>query len=207
MPSFTIDFLSSQLLYRLKNATIKREALARAIGLKSKYRPIIIDTTTGLARDSLILASLGCEVYCLERSKLVFEVLQKGLDEAKKNDFMQPIISRMHLIHTDSITWLKENPNPGNVIYLDPMFPERRKTALVKKGMRLLQELVGPDDDSAALLHIALACGAERVVVKRPRSALELANLKPSFTLLGKSNRFDIYLRDKLKHGYSTLPN
>lgn len=33
------------------------------------------------------------------------------------------------------------------VVYLDPMFPHRKKSALVKKGMQMLQGLLGEEDE------------------------------------------------------------
>ncbi|MFO1350284.1 MAG: class I SAM-dependent methyltransferase [Gammaproteobacteria bacterium] len=49
-----------------------------------------------------------------------------------------------------TIACLAEGDFP-EVIYLDPMYPERSKAALVKKESRVLRELVGPDDDAARL--------------------------------------------------------
>ena len=79
------------------------------------------------------------------------------------------------------------------VVYLDPMFPHRRKKALVKKEMQLLQQLLGEDLDSADLLSAALDTARERVVVKRPRTALPLVGRKPDTTMQSPHHRFDIY--------------
>jgi len=83
---------------------------------------------------------------------------------------------------------------PPDVIYLDPMFPGRQKSALVKKDMRLLQTILGKDEDADQLLEMALACAKQRVVVKRPRLAPPLAGKPPSFEKPGKTSRFDIYV-------------
>ena len=80
-----------------------------------------------------------------------------------------------------------------DVVYLDPMFPERTKHALVKKEMRLFRDVVGDDMDADALMELALEVARKRVVVKRPRKADSVAGRKPGYQLLGKSSRFDVY--------------
>ena len=52
--------------------------------------------------------------------------------------------------------------------------------------MRVLQALVGADSDADQLLERARNCS--RVVVKRPKIAPFLAEQKPDFQVLGKSN-------------------
>jgi 16S rRNA (guanine1516-N2)-methyltransferase len=81
-----------------------------------------------------------------------------------------------------------------DVIFLDPMYPHREKSALVKKEMRFIRLLAGDDQDSAALLKAALAKAKQRVVVKRPKLAPPLSGPEPSFTISSKKNRFDVYL-------------
>lgn len=199
-----IDFLSPQLQIRRKQASLRKEMLAKALGLKNKSPKNIVDTTAGLARDSFILASLGFEVTLLERSPIIFVLLENAITRAKQDPKMSIIMKRMNLIHANAIDWLKFHNKP-DIIYLDPMFPERKKSALSKQDMRIFHEVVGHDLDADELLRVALTCATERVVVKRPRLAPALAELKPSLTMQGSSNRFDIYLTSS--HGYITLSN
>ena len=107
---------------------------------------------------------------------------------------LNEILDRMELISSDAHNYLKLPELTTDVVYLDPMFPERNKGALVKKEMQIFHNCFGLDDDSDALLNLALSIAGQRVVVKRPRIAPYLSNSKPSYTLEGKSNRFDIYL-------------
>jgi 16S rRNA (guanine1516-N2)-methyltransferase len=188
-----IDFQSSKLLYRCKHASLKKELLARAMGIHPKDNPVIMDSTAGLGRDSFILAYLGYNVTLVERSPILHALLVEAMDIASKNQQIAPIIQRMRLIHANSIDWLPSQPQP-DIIYLDPMFPERKKSASVKKEMVLLQDLLGNDMDSAQLLQVALTCARRRVVVKRPRLADRISDQEPSFTLAGKSSRFDVYI-------------
>ncbi len=44
-----------------------------------------------------------------------------------------------------SLTALTDITPRPQVVYLDPMFPHKQKSALVKKEMRVFQSLVGPD--------------------------------------------------------------
>lgn len=192
---FYIDFTSGKMRYRLQHAGLKSELLARALGCKPRDNPIIIDATAGLGRDSFILASLGFNVTMLERSPILYAMLLDALNRAAQDPMTAPIVKRLTLIQADAIEWLKSPEFKPDVIYLDPMFPERQKSASSKKEMAFLQELLGTDNNSHDLFAAALACGAKRIVVKRPRLAAEIAGRAPNFSLKGKSSRFDVYLR------------
>jgi 16S rRNA (guanine1516-N2)-methyltransferase len=187
---FYIDFLSAATQYRKKNLSVRNENLARALGLKNHKPNKIIDATAGLGRDSFIIASLGFKVEMLERSPLIYALLKDALARAANDSETKPTIERMHLIHANALTDMPR----ADVIYLDPMFPERNRTALVKKEMRIFHALVGNDLDADQLLTIALTCAAKRVVVKRPKLAAHLANLAPAYCVKGNSSRFDVYL-------------
>lgn len=188
-----IDFLSGKINYRRKQSG--RELLARAVGIKGNYRPTIIDATAGLGRDGFMLACWGCKVLMLERSPVIAALLQDGLTRA----FADPELAKqlsIQLINIDAQIYfakLSSDQFP-DVIYLDPMHPTRTKSALVKKEMRIVREIVGEDADADVLLLAALKHTKNRVVVKRPRLAPPLANLKPDFTIEGKQQRFDVYL-------------
>lgn len=190
----SINFNSHQMNYRRKSLKHHRESLVRALGLKKNSTPFLVDATAGLARDSFILAALGFNVHLIERSSVIHALIQDGMLHAKQNPEIAPIIERMHLIAANAIDYLKLLEKKPDLIYLDPMFCSRKKSALPKKEMRMFHDIVGDDADSAELLHTALACAAERVVVKRARLSADLTKIKPSFRLLGSSCRFDVYL-------------
>jgi 16S rRNA (guanine1516-N2)-methyltransferase len=190
---FHLDFLSGKIHYRSQQAGLRKELLARAMGMKPGEQPVIVDATAGLGRDSFILATLGFEVIMLERSPVLFALLRDAMDRARTDTEMRAVIERMHLVHADAHGWL-QSPPPIDIVYLDPMFPERQKSASVKKEMVILQELLGKDEDADSLFQLALTCAARRVVVKRPRLAVNIGERAPNFTLTGKSSRFDIYL-------------
>ncbi|MCA8917043.1 MAG: class I SAM-dependent methyltransferase [Planctomycetes bacterium] len=162
----------------------RRLPLARAAGVKVDVRPSVLDATAGLGRDAYTLAALGCRVTALERSALFAALLRDGLDRAG---------SDIQLVLGDSCEYMASLPGADrpDVVYLDPMFPERRKTAAVKKEMQYMQELLG-EDDATALFAAARNCARQRVVVKRPVHAPELA--PPNHAFEGKTVRFDVYL-------------
>lgn len=170
-----------------------KQPLARATGLKSGVRPVILDATPGLGRDAFVLATLGCQVQMVERSPVVAALLADGLRRGTESAL--PEMARMTLYQGDAVDFIRQtsfNQRP-DVIYLDPMHPERTKSALVKKEMRLLREVVGDDPDADALLLTALLHAKQRVVVKRPRLGAPLTGPTPHAVVTGRTIRYDLY--------------
>ena len=186
-----VDFVHGKSEYR--RVFPGKELLAKAIGYKHFLVTKIIDATAGLGRDAFVLASLGCDVTLIERSPILAALLQDGLLRASKVEATHNIVQRMHLLIGDAQSLLPDLKS--DVIYLDPMYPHRQKSALVKKEMRILRDLVGADVDAANLLTIALQCNVKRVVVKRPRLAENSIAIEPNFSSTGKNSRFDVYLK------------
>ncbi|HEY7883592.1 MAG TPA: class I SAM-dependent methyltransferase [Cellvibrionaceae bacterium] len=197
-----VDFFSGAVEHRRRFGGGKGQMIAKACGVQGRCLPYVLDATAGLGRDGFVLASLGCRVQLLERSPLVFALLDDGLARAhtQASDCEQTaIVQRMQLTQADARQYLAAaQAGSVDVVYLDPMFPERQKTADVKKEMRAFHQLVGADEDAAELLDAAMHTARYRVVVKRPRKAPDLAGRSPSFRLEGKSSRFDIYALKKM---------
>lgn len=195
-----VDFVGGALAHRRQFGGGAGQMIAKAVGIQGAIRPRILDATAGLGRDAFVLACLGCDVQMIERHPLVALLLRDGLTRAAQDPDTAAIVARMPLLEGNAIelmnNWQADSPQ---VIYLDPMFPEREKSALVKKEMRLFKPLVGGDLDAADLLAAALELASHRVVVKRPRKAPTLSDKAPSYQLLGKANRFDIYTKQSLK--------
>jgi 16S rRNA (guanine1516-N2)-methyltransferase len=196
MGEVKVDFASPSLAYRIKQGGGKKEPLIRAVGLHKKSDLYIVDGTAGLGVDGFMLAANGANVRLLERHPIVAALLSDGLTRAH-NDAAAPIWirDRLSLKQGPSAQLLAEwDDQQPDVVYLDPMFPHRKKSALVKKEMQLFQQLLGPDDDADELLAPAMKVAQQRVVVKRPMSAPNLANSKPDHTITSKKHRFDVYL-------------
>lgn len=191
-----IDFLTSKMRHRCQQASLRKELLAKAMGISPQKHPRIIDATAGWGRDAFILAYLGFEIIALERSNAVYTLLADALKRVKENgpEALRRAAERVQLLHADACAYLPACNPPPDIVYLDPMFPIRQKSAAVKKEMVILQELVGQDADTDRLFAEALACARQRVVVKRPRLANPLMDCPPHFTLNGRSSRFDVYL-------------
>ncbi len=194
MVNLTINFLDEALNYRRKFGGGKNQSIAKACGISKGYKTLI-DATAGLGEDGFILASLGFQVTLIERNPDIHQALNAALAEASANqpNEISDILPRLSL-HQGEAKAIIPNLPQAEVILLDPMFPEREKSALVKKPMRTLKTIVGEDSDADALLPIALQYATKRVVVKRPKRAPFLNQQKPDFQLLGKSSRFDVYL-------------
>ena len=189
----SVDFGSAAMRRRRRGG--HNETLGRAVGIRKLPGLTVVDATAGLGRDSFVLADLGCRVFMLERSPVVHALLKDGLARAMASDdaWLRAVAGRMSLVCVEAADWLAGAAPAVDVVYLDPMFPTRRKSARVKKEMWAFQQLI---DDHALLpvLDLALARASRRVVVKRPAKAPNLEERKPAFTLPGRTVRFDVYL-------------
>tara|TARA_B100000029_G_scaffold474478_1_gene516824 strand:+ start:3211 stop:3843 length:633 start_codon:yes stop_codon:yes gene_type:complete len=196
--SLVCDFTSEKSLYRQAYGGGRTQHLPRAIGMKKGHMPQIVDATAGLGRDSFLLASLGAHVLMIERSGVVYKLLKQGLIKASKFDGnTEQIINRMNLIHGDSKNIL-QSLSP-EIIYIDPMHPIRKKSALVKKEMRILRDIVGADSDCGDLIRVALKRATKRVVLKWPLSAEPITGIvSPSHQIIGKTTRYDVFMINQL---------
>lgn len=189
-----VDFSGGAMTHRRKSG--HNELLGRAVGVRKGQAPTVWDATAGLGRDSFVLADLGCLVYLCERSPIVAAMLADGIVRAEITEHTSATASRLKLIEANSVT---QTPNENvDVIYLDPMFPDRKKKALVKKEMQALQLLPETCDSGEALLPWAMTQDVARVVVKRPLRAPYLVQMKPSHSISGKAVRFDVYVQRAL---------
>lgn len=192
----SVDFVSGAVAHRRKFGGGRGQSIAKAVGLKQGISPTVVDGTAGLGRDGFVLASLGCNVTLIERHPIVASLLEDGLRRGYQDADIGPwLTERMRLVHASSLTALVDLGQQVDVVYLDPMYPHREKSALVKKEMRVFQSLVGADTDADGLLTPAMALASKRVVVKRPDYAEDLDGVKPSMVIATKKNRFDVYVK------------
>jgi len=194
--SVKVDFRSGKLAHRKRYGGGKQQAIARAIGVNQRTGLHVVDATAGLASDAFVLASLGCKLTLLERSPVLCALIRSAISDASlAADSGISFEQDFHLHQVDSKQFLHDlsETDYPDVIYLDPMYPHRKKSAKVKKEMQVLQQLHGADDNADALLDIALHRVKKRVVVKRPASAAPLAGQLPSAAIKTKNTRFDLY--------------
>lgn len=195
--SVHVDFAEGALAHRQKFGGGRGQAIAKAIGLKHGITPSALDITTGLARDAYILACLGCKITLVEQSPVLYTLIKDGIRRGLDNNASADVLHNfIELINTDSVGYMRqiEKKDRPDVIYIDPMYPERKKSAQVKKDMQILQRLLSKDQNPELLLETALEHAAKRVVVKRPIHANTLGNIKPDTSISSKKTRFDVYL-------------
>ena len=190
-----IDFLSGATWFRYKHDRRLNQPLTKAVGIKKGARPTICDTTAGYGADSFIFASFGSTVTMIERSPVIWALLDDGLKRAAAHPEIGSMISsNISLVLGDSLDLLEVMDKKFDTIYMDPMYPPTKKTALNKRRMRVLRSLVGDDHDNEKLLEKSIHHTGGRVVVKRPAGAPEIKGPPVSYQVKGKNSRYDIYL-------------
>ncbi|GJM20235.1 MAG: ribosomal RNA small subunit methyltransferase J [Planctomycetota bacterium] len=196
-----VNLVDGALGDRLRRGVSTKEALARAVGARDGKRPAVVDLTLGWARDTALLSTLGCRVHARERSPVMAALLEDGLARAHREPRLRAVCERIswEFVQDDSALGF-DAPNPtmgaAPVLLMDPMFPGRESSALVRLPLRLAAAVVGADLDATELLAAALAAPAARVVVRRPRGSPALqASRAPDLTVDGgRTTRFDVYL-------------
>lgn len=188
--SLQVDF--TNLLPRLKQGNLAHELLVRAAKIKNPGAPLeAIDATAGLGEDSLLLAAAGFHVRMYEKDPRVAALLKDAMSRASENSELAQYIERMELEEVDSRLGLADLLYTPDIIYLDPMFPARRKSAAVKKKFQLMHQLALSDEDASELLELAIAIRPRKVIVKRPIKGPYLSDVKPSYSITGKAVRYD----------------
>lgn len=198
---FSLDFSQGAIAWRRSHGGGRKQQIAKACGLKHNWQPSILDATGGLGRDASELRNLGCRLRLIERSPYVAALLQDAITRAASHHETQELFAHDFQLFqgqaNELIQQLSAEQQP-DIIYLDPMFPPRNKSAAVKKEMRLVKLLVGEDLDADELLPLALQHAKYRVVVKRPSYAPYLNQQKPSMSIESKANRFDVYVKQAI---------
>jgi 16S rRNA (guanine1516-N2)-methyltransferase len=186
LPLF-VDF--SSVMWKKRRDAGKKQGLVRACKPAKGLR--ILDATAGWGRDSAVLASFGAEVLMLERQPMVAALLADGLSRMLDEPTAPLGLSLFAMDATHYLQTLIPADYP-DVIYIDPMHPLRQKSALVKKDMQALQQIIGADNDARDLIALAITRARQRVVVKWPERLAPL--LPPTVSIGGKTVRFDVYI-------------
>lgn len=197
-------YFSAPNLRRRAAQTGKSELLLKAIGAQNNLR--VLDCTAGLGVDAYLMAAYGCHVTMLEQSPVLGLMLRDALTRALLDPDASVITERMRLQETNAVDFLnsycRQTEDDGaklahsfDVIYIDPMFPPRSKSAEVKGGMQILQKFIGKTDNVKLLLEKAVATGIKRVVIKRPLRGGDIDGFIPSYQQKAKASRFDVYLQ------------
>lgn len=180
-----------EMLRRIMGGRLRHEMLVKIAKTKTEH-PIAIDAAAGMGEDALLLAAAGYTVYLFERDAIVAALLRDTMRRAEQIPELTQIVSRMHLTEGDSIELMSSVPEQPELIYLDPMFPARRKSGLINKKLQLIQKLEQPCAQEEDLLRAAAAMHPEKIVIKRPLHSPFLADKKPGYTVKGKAIRYDV---------------
>ncbi len=172
--------------------TKKNGALATAIGRRNRF---VVDATAGLGKDMLLLFAMGYRVLAVERSPAIAALLEDGLRRLASEPCMgQAALTAPALHFGDARQMLAALAAPPDCVYLDPMFPSRKKrSALARRELRILRRIVGADEDAAQLFDTARRIARNRVVVKRADDAPPLA-ANPDQVYRTPTVRYDVYL-------------
>ena len=190
-----VDFVGGAVGRRMWDTGLGRQPLLRAVGFKRGQPPTVLDATAGLGRDAFLMAAAGCRVMAVERRPVMAALLADGLRRALLEPRTAEAAARCVLVEADAgqvMEGFDDEVRP-DVVYLDPMFAARAKTAASKKELRLCGLACGADHDADDLLEPALKAARKRVVVKRWLHAPVLAERRPHASIKGASIRFDIY--------------
>jgi 16S rRNA (guanine1516-N2)-methyltransferase len=169
---------------RLELRGLAGQPLVRALGGARS----VLDATAGLGYDAFLIAATGRTVVAVERCEPVFRLLADARRRAVDDARLASIAGRIAVVQGDARERFGDPGAVPEAIYLDPMFPpKRRAAALPPKEMQVA----------------ARASGA-RVILKRPRHA---AKGPCDFALGGKLARFEVYLpKDPSASGRGTTP-
>lgn len=182
----------TQMLPRIKTNNLQGELLVKAAKIKSfGENPTAIDATAGMGEDSFLLATTGFSVKLYEYNPVIALLLQDALNRAAKVPELKEIVGRMELFEEDSIQALQNLSEKPDLILLDPMFPARQKSALIKKKFQILQKLESPCMDGDALIRAATLANPRKIIIKRPINSECLGGYKPSYCVKSKVIRFD----------------
>ncbi|MFO1258034.1 MAG: class I SAM-dependent methyltransferase [Gammaproteobacteria bacterium] len=188
-----IDFADPHLQFRIKRARHQGDPLLKAFGLKPIHPAHIVDATAGLGQDAFVLAALGHTITLFEKHPNIHSLLVDALQRAEQKADLLDIVRRITLYSGDACEGLSKLNFKPEYIYLDPMFPEKKKSALSKQSMEILKQICDLSEQPE-LLTAARQFALKRVVVKRPIHAPALGDQTASFSHRYQSCRFDVYV-------------
>ncbi|WP_405357919.1 class I SAM-dependent methyltransferase [Ruminococcus sp.] len=181
----------ARMLSRVTKGRLHHEMLVKLAKTKTEH-PVAVDAAAGMGEDSFLLAAAGYEVYLFEQDAVIAALLRDALYRAGEDDRLREIVGRMHLSEGNSIELMPRLGITPEIVYLDPMFPPRKKSGLIHKKLQLIQKLEQPCADERELFAAAAAMHPKKIIIKRPLNGAPLADRKPSYTVKGKAIRYDV---------------
>ncbi len=180
------------LRHRLEKGRVDHELLVKAAKFKGEKGPLsAIDATAGLGEDSLLLAYAGFNVTLIERDPIIAALLKDTVRRGTRVPGISEAAKRMTVIEDDSINVLSKLLDAPDLILLDPMFPAKKNSGLVKKKFQMIYLLERQSRDENELFNAALSAHPRKIVIKRPAGGPCLGDMKPVYSLSGKTIRYD----------------
>ncbi len=188
-----VDFSDQWREFQKQRLSAKTDLLGRACAAAQGRK--IFDLTMGLGSDSLKLVYFGAEVMAMDKQVFMYELVRDAVYRIERDftfDNGNKLLLDPHF--GDSLVRAKEYVAAFEVFYLDPMFHLHNRTALPKKKMQFLNEIIGENSDEEFLPTVRfLLDHKKRVVVKRHPDAPVFGGLKPKSVYEGKKIRFEVF--------------
>ncbi len=181
----------SRMLNRVTKGRLRHEMLVKIAKTKTEH-PTAVDAAAGMGEDSFLLAAAGYEVILFEQDAVIAALLRDVLRRAREDERLREIVGRMRLTEGNSIALMPRLGITPEIVYLDPMFPPRKKSGLIQKKLQLIQKLEQPCANERELYDAAAALHPKKIIIKRPLNGALLAEKKPSYTVKGKAIRYDV---------------
>ena len=183
------------MIKRVLGGRLQHEKLLRAVRFREDVHGMLaVDATAGLGEDSFILAAAGFSVLMCEYNPVIAALLRDALDRARTDPDIGEIARRMELREGSSIDILGSLGWKPDVIYLDPMFPAKKKSGISTKKLQIFQKLETPCANEEELLAAAFAADPRRIVIKRPIRGEPLAGRRPGFSIDCRNVRYDCHV-------------
>ena len=147
---------ASELTFHPDTAALRIKAPHDAlVSLLGKTPKAILDTTMGLASDSLVMAAAGNQVTALESQDVIYQTDDKQLEKAMRS---------IQAIKSDSLSFLKSQADHSfDIIYADPMFSETIKES---ENLQAIKPLANGSRLTEEWLKEAKRVAREKIIIK-----------------------------------------
>ena len=157
---------ASELSFHPDTAVLRIKAPHDAlISLLGESPKSILDTTMGLASDSLVMTAVGNRVTALESQEVIFQVVSRGLASYQTDDRqLEKAMHSIKAIKSDSLSFLKVQADDSfDIIYADPMFSETIKES---ENLQAIKPLANGSRLTEEWLKEAKRVARKKIIIK-----------------------------------------
>lgn len=154
-----LSFHPDTAMLRIKSS---HDALVDLLGTDSLK---VLDTTMGLASDSIVMSHAGHGVTAVESNPLIHFIVSEGLKSYQSGyDALNQAMRSIQTVCSENLAYLKKMPdNSFDVIYCDPMFSERITES---KNLDGLRQYANEKAFSNEFLKEAMRVGRKKIIIK-----------------------------------------